>query len=137
MSRTTPYCNMCGDCCHGFSESIGVTIFPSDAKRISDFLSVDLNGFISNYCYQQLIETEVGNIELNFLIDNQGCCCFLTSNKCSIHDVKPAQCKKWPDKKVLDTNDYTKYTCQIEGNKKAYKKRNINDISLSLIDELF
>lgn len=100
MSR---YCNMCGDCCKGFNKDAGVIVFPSEALFIATNMKISLVSFLDKYCNSERLETAVGEIKLQYLKDKDGSCCFLKENKCSIQNIKPFQCTRWPSIDLVST----------------------------------
>lgn len=90
-------CSMCGDCCKTLDKKV-VLIFPRDLKQITSKLELGTDEFIEKYCSEVAIEYEGGDISIWKLKDNSGVCVFLDreTNKCTIHDVKPEQCKRTP-----------------------------------------
>lgn len=100
------YCNLCGDCCKNFSNQNGVILFPEDIKRISHKLGLTNKEFIHNYSYEELLDTELGEITVFFLKDIKGQCVFLSQdNQCTIHEIKPAQCEGWPRSDILNVSE--------------------------------
>ena len=81
-------CKKCGQCCIGD----GIVILKDeDISKISDYLKIDRETFLREYA------TLAGNEY--WLKDNENkACVFLRGNECSIHSVKPTQCRDYPNK---------------------------------------
>ena len=58
---------------------------------------------MEKYCYYEKIDTAVGKIKVPYLKDINGSCCFLKENKCSINNIKPFQCTRWPSIDLVST----------------------------------
>jgi hypothetical protein len=81
-------CKKCGQCCIGD----GIVILKDeDINRISDYLKIDREIFLREYA------TMAGN-EYWVKDKENKACVFLKGNGCSIHSVKPIQCRDYPDK---------------------------------------
>ena len=95
-------CTGCGACC----KRPGVVEFtPLDILRISQYLEMSQEEFTQTYLS---LNTDgwIVNVE-----DEQPCL-FLDDNQCTIHDVKPEQCRSypfWPE--IIKT----RYTWKAEG----------------------
>lgn len=81
-------CTSCGKCCTGK----GGVVFLSneEAKKISTFLKISLEDFLSIYCRK---------IEGKFILkdaENTDTCIFLKDKKCQIYQNRPTQCKTFP-----------------------------------------
>lgn len=105
------HCKKCGECCKNFSLERGVIIFPNDIERISNFLRISSEKFLEDYCYNVNVQVKGGYVNLHFLSSNDGACVFLNKNLCSIHEVKPIQCKKSPLSFFPNCNDTNLYDC--------------------------
>jgi Fe-S-cluster containining protein len=78
---------MCGTCCYGEG---GITLQQNEIRRISVFLGIDQNSFLSGYC-----EKRNGRLSVKTGVD--GFCVFYGGEgKCLIHPVKPGICSLWP-----------------------------------------
>lgn len=78
---------MCGQCCHGKG---GIQVTEEEVKRISDFLDMAPESFISEYC-------EYRNDKLTIITGTDDFCVFYDHEKaCLIHEVKPGICFLWP-----------------------------------------
>jgi Fe-S-cluster containining protein len=125
---------MCGDCCKGLSKEIVVTVFPSDSKRISSFLNISIDDFMRLYTYSVSVKCDGNTYKLTYLIDVNGVCVFLNkNNSCSIHEVKPVQCLRWPVENYLNREkEVRKYPCIAYNNEQKIK----NAIDDCFIDEI-
>ncbi|MBW2171572.1 MAG: YkgJ family cysteine cluster protein [Deltaproteobacteria bacterium] len=90
-------CQKCGECCKGYG---GAFVSDHDLTRISQYLDITPERFLSDYCDwsggRPLIKTE-----------ESGCCIFW-DELCTIHKVKPRMCKIWPfiDSIIVDTSNW-------------------------------
>jgi len=90
-------CEKCGECCRGFSEELGIVLFPDDIYRIPKMLNISSEVFKKKYCYQEEMITKFKRLTIYMLKDINGKCIFLNeSNLCEIHEFKPIQCLKGP-----------------------------------------
>jgi len=81
----------CGACCKwdGF-----VRLTENDINKISSFLNLSIRDFVDKYTI-----LSHDRISLSLMDNNDKSCIFLgTNNECLINNVKPAQCKNFPDK---------------------------------------
>jgi len=76
----------CTVCCtqQGF-----VYITDRDAQRIAEYLGLSPEAFEREYCYRTLKQ-------LRLRVPRDARCHFLREDGCSIHPVKPAQCRIFP-----------------------------------------
>jgi Fe-S-cluster containining protein len=80
-------CHMCGDCCYGEG---GISLGEEEIQRISTFLVVTQEDFLSQFCEQRQ-----GRICIKTGTDDF--CIFYHKEKhCQIHPVKPGRCSLWP-----------------------------------------
>ena len=91
-------CKKCGNCCKTVGHTI-LTVY--DIRRISNFLNINIDVFLKEYCY--IFRRSVySNKILSFVIDEISLkkqakkCPFLKDNYCSIQNVKPLYCKNYP-----------------------------------------
>ncbi|MBF0225864.1 MAG: YkgJ family cysteine cluster protein [Desulfobacterales bacterium] len=79
-------CKQCGECCKGYG---GTFISQNDIDNISNYIGVNRDVFIKNYC--------AFSGKKSFLIQGKNEYCIFWNNKiCGIHPVKPKMCKSWP-----------------------------------------
>jgi Fe-S-cluster containining protein len=78
-------CIKCGDCCRGYG---GTFISKEDIVRISSYLNIDAERFVSEFC-------ELSGDKLMIAQHKNGYCVFW-DKLCTIHSVKPKMCKQWP-----------------------------------------
>lgn len=80
-------CQRCNECCKkpGY-----VYLSEGESERIATSMNLDLYAFTEKYC--EVIERR--RLVLKKNVDEF--CVFLTDNGCSVHDVKPEQCKVFP-----------------------------------------
>lgn len=87
-------CQKCGKCCRS---NIGAFIFPSDIKRISNFLQMQPSDFVLQWCDENTIFIKNNTLKLLTLKIKDGKCCFLNSNNlCKIFKCRPYQCVNAP-----------------------------------------
>lgn len=85
-------CTQCGNCCGGAPGYVWVS--PDEVRQIAAFLGVDVTDFETHHTrvdhrLRSLLEFENGDCE--FLVrDADG------KTRCSIHPVRPTQCRTWP-----------------------------------------
>ncbi len=82
-------CQRCNACCRqpGF-----VYLKEGEAEQIAGFLKLDVYTFTDRYCEVQ---------ERQHLVlkkESDEACIFLTGGGCSVHAVKPVQCRDFPKK---------------------------------------
>ena len=99
-------CRLCGTCCYGTG---GITLEKGEIERISDFIGISSENFISDYCVEKY-----NKISITTGVD--GYCIFFNHKKaCLIHEVKPSVCSRWPFYQAnindRDTWDMAKYAC--------------------------
>ncbi len=86
--RISDYCITCGECCRtdGY-----VFLTEDDALKIAEFLNINIYQFTEKYC-------EIINRKKLALKNKKGNkdCIFLENNRCTIYDVRPEQCVKFP-----------------------------------------
>ena len=88
-------CRQCGSCCK--RENGVIVIYPEDAKRIADYLSYPVQSFLDRYCEKVRLYIDKNTSLTIYQLDTTNGCVFLTTeNLCSIHTVKPLQCKLSP-----------------------------------------
>ena len=81
-------CSGCGDCCSGQHGYVWLEM--PDLRRLADFLELSLDDFGRRYLrrvgrsYSLLDDPETGD------------CVFLEDRRCSVHSVRPAQCRRYP-----------------------------------------
>jgi Fe-S-cluster containining protein len=80
-------CRMCGDCCYGEG---GISLDGEEIQRISNFLLVTPEDFVSQFCEQRH-----GRICIKTGPDNF-CIFYHKEKRCRIHPVKPGRCSLWP-----------------------------------------
>ena len=76
---------------------MGPFIFPSDVKRISNFLCLSPLDFILQKCVENKIMINDKKIKVFTLKIKNGNCCFLNNNNlCEIFECRPYQCINAP-----------------------------------------
>ena len=82
-------CTQCGNCCRTNGEYAYVYLTSTEITQAAKYLNIKIREFRKKY-----ITKEQG---YEFVKDPQSDCHFLTvDGKCSIHPVKPRQCRDWP-----------------------------------------
>lgn len=93
MSGVRFGCTACGGCCHLGNKHVFLTIH--DVQRISSKFQLSANEWGQQYCRIRVHHKQ--NARLLVLRKKaNGECIFLAGEKCSIHDVKPLQCRNSP-----------------------------------------
>ena len=91
-------CQRCNECCRqpGF-----VYLNSSEAESIAAFLKISAFDFVNQYCDLQ------DRSRLVLKKNSDESCIFLSAEGCSIHPVKPAQCRGFPVKwRTINSFDY-------------------------------
>jgi len=84
-------CTGCGRCCLGHADENVIELISGEAKKISQYLSMDLNDFMKKY------SVKLENHDDGIAFSPQGCCVFLQeNNRCAIYAVRPRQCQTYP-----------------------------------------
>lgn len=83
-------CQRCTACCRWPGD---VKIDPHEVSRIATFLGLEESAFIAQYT--RLRTNRQG---LSLLEQADDSCIFLDGNDCSINEVKPQQCRDFPNK---------------------------------------
>ncbi|MEW5736518.1 MAG: YkgJ family cysteine cluster protein [Thermodesulfobacteriota bacterium] len=78
-------CTMCGKCCQGFG---GTLVSEEDIRALAAFVDVAPEAFRRDFC-------AVSGLGVVLAQKPDGYCVFYT-DRCSVHPVKPAMCRKWP-----------------------------------------
>ena len=104
-------CSECGaKCCKG--ESGYIFISSKEIKEISLFLKLSIEDFTLKYL--KIVKNKYYSLRETKLSYNNYACVFLDleTNNCSIHDIKPKQCMKYPfwDKYKKDSKE-VRYEC--------------------------
>ncbi len=76
-------CTRCGNCCR----SLMINLEKSDSQRLSEHLNISEDDFEKNY-------TETS--EEGTTIFNTIPCHFLSDNKCTVYEARPATCSEFP-----------------------------------------
>ncbi len=88
-------CTQCGKCCHARGEpgSPGeiahVAVNEREQRDLARHLGLELQEFQDRF-------TEADADGYRGLRFAQGACVFLKGSSCSVHEVKPVQCRTWP-----------------------------------------
>lgn len=86
-------CQQCGQCCR--IHTVGVRITQSDAERLAQKEGLSLDEFLKTVL-------KAGD---TYLITQP--CRYQDGNRCAVHDVKPAVCRKYPFNKHEGYDDKT------------------------------
>jgi hypothetical protein len=79
-------CTQCGTCCQGEG---GIFLTEEDIERISGFLKITEEDFLKGYCLKKNGKTYIH-------VRPDGYCHFSREGLCTIHEVKPEPCRRWP-----------------------------------------
>lgn len=89
-------CTRCGECCSNLGRQNGVMVFTDEVRRIAESFGEPFQRFYRKHFYSKKIKTAIGKVEVHLIRSKHGKCHFLTGNLCSIHAIKPEQCKRGP-----------------------------------------
>ena len=78
-------CQRCGECCKGYG---GTYLSEADIDRISRYLGMKRQLFIRNFCQISGGKYLIAQSEAGY--------CKLWVQTCTIHEVKPRMCRRWP-----------------------------------------
>jgi len=84
--RIVSPCVKCGKCCIG--RTIFITI--EELKRIREYTKMNIDEFA------EVHHSPLGIVTIVLKQDRYGRCVFLRNSLCSIHEVKPFQCRTYP-----------------------------------------
>lgn len=79
-------CTQCGQCCARPGE---IYLTESDALRISNYLRLSVKEFRKAWCVRD-------GVEWKMVVTEAKSCPFFVERRCTIHDVKPIQCRTYP-----------------------------------------
>lgn len=89
-------------CCH----NTDMLLTPYDILRIKKRLGLSSTEFLQKYTYTHIDETSSHPFAVLLMDDDQdGKCCFLTPEGCSIYEDRPANCRYYPVGKGLMIRD--------------------------------
>lgn len=124
-------CHQCGKCCYC---SIGPIIFPSDAKKISEYLNIHPMDFLKKYCKKSYINTIGGKLYIYYFKIIQGHCIFLMHNNlCEIYNIRPYQCINAPYNFLSNSECWNHMPC-LDMDK--LKKSNSEKLDLKIFSEI-
>lgn len=87
-------CTACGDCCRAIGPDMGVTLNYPDVLRLSAHLHLSPEDFIEIYTEHVIFAVGEKKYEVFYLNFDENACRFLgPDNLCTIHSVKPWQCR--------------------------------------------
>jgi uncharacterized protein len=91
-------CTQCANCC----KTISPTFTKADVKRIADSKNVKPEDIVEQYL-------KIDEDNANAFMPKTLPCLFLVDNKCSIYDVRPTNCRDYPNtqKKNFTTRTYS------------------------------
>lgn len=79
----------CGKCCTTDERDGSVFLEPGDIERLARHLGMTPRAFVSKHTF-----SECGEIEL--AKNDEGSCCFLDHERCSVYEARPQQCRTYP-----------------------------------------
>jgi len=125
-------CQMCGDCCRGFKEG-EVYLYKDDILRLAKFLNITGMKGLRNFAkkYVKVINDsffwkdpdaqrgktyKFKTLGFRFTGEDEHCH-FLKGNKCSVHEMRPFQCKSFPFWQMMVSNrkNFERYTKKCKG----------------------
>ena len=77
-------CTACGNCCR----SLMINVNANDAARLASHLNISKETFYGKYVEQ--------SSEGTLAVINTIPCHFLSDNKCTVYEVRPAECREFP-----------------------------------------
>ena len=83
-------CQRCANCCKWPGD---VVLWDDEIDRIAKFIGMETGAFVETYTRLRANRTGLSLIE-----KPNGECIFLDGLSCSINDVKPEQCRDFPNK---------------------------------------
>jgi Fe-S-cluster containining protein len=161
LTETSPPCYLCGECCSVYD----VEIKPRDIIRAANHLKISESEFRSRYLKPARFYWNPYNGSMktfNFFNNDKNYCTFIKKGKdnfyyCSIHNVKPEVCAKYPATDILcmkhnnpkywyrlpnnilsvtvtpeNLTLYTSYTCHNNQENYSFSWRDNHDISTSI-----
>ncbi len=115
-------CTQCGQCC---SRPGVVMMTPVELVKIANSLSVTIE-----YIQQMCLEFDGQHWLLEVPEDSH--CPFLLNNRCSVHSVKPEQCRTYPFwEEIVETDaswDAEAAFCPGIGHGKSYSLKQIREL---------
>ena len=82
-------CQRCGNCCRWQGD---VRITERETAVIADYLGIEVEDFIADYT-----RINANRTGLSIIDQDDGACIFLDGIDCRIQEVKPSQCKGFPN----------------------------------------
>lgn len=82
-------CTQCGDCCRTHGEYSFIYVMEAEVVAIAKHLGLSTEEFRSSHCRE-----EDGFTHIN--APGPSCPFLDTSQRCSIYEVRPVQCRTWP-----------------------------------------
>jgi len=105
-------CTQCGECCKNLGEDNIVLLLPDDIRKLSIYFNVSLNDFCNRFLDTHGDFTHIYGKNIYQLQNHNGRCVFLDEkNLCTIHDVKPTQCREGPTHFM--SKQMQRYHCMI------------------------
>ena len=125
-------CQMCGNCCRGFNDG-EVYLYKDDILRLAKFLNITGMKGLRNFAkkYVKVIndsffwkdpDAQRGKtyrfktLGFKFTGEDEHCH-FLEDNKCSVHELRPFQCRSFPFWQMMVSNrkNFERYTKKCKG----------------------
>ena len=82
-------CTQCGKCCEVRGDVQWIFVPVKEQRRLAQHLELSLKHFRARYMTRT--EENIASLRMD-----QGKCVFLLEGRCSVHQVKPTQCRTWP-----------------------------------------
>lgn len=102
-------CRGCSKCCHGMGESI--ILDPLDIYRLKKALNMSFEELLVDRISLNMVDGVIlPNLKLAG--ENEGCTFLNSSNRCTIHNIRPGICRLFPLGRIYDNHDY-KYFLQV------------------------
>ena len=125
-------CARCGSCCSEMPK--GVPLYHGDIEGIARRIGIPTHDFVADFCDvdEHRIESEekgVVHIPVIYLKTSDGKCVFFKEKGCSVHEVKPYNCKAAPFISLVFQSESwirsLKHNCKGYGRGPFYTKRRI------------
>jgi Fe-S-cluster containining protein len=112
----------CGKCCTARGDYEYVWLTMNDILRFAAYFKITVHRFVTMYCAAE----KGGGIRLN----PKGTCQFLEGTKCSVHEARPEQCRKYPFSEIFNTFRWedAQKTCPGIGKGREYSEDEVVDI---------
>lgn len=120
-------CTQCGECCSNLGSDRLVLLLREDRVRISQSLDMATEKFEIEFCDRnEELSVLVGHSVYQLKSTDGHCVLLGSGNQCTVHPVKPFQCKYGPEN-FLRSSMATDYECM----------RDVDQVDMPEIEEYF